>query len=75
MKDLKGFIALCNRGFLGVITGYDHQHSIYSGYSIDLRNPGARWESKDPHVVESLAGLHAKARSSERAFTKGGVEL
>ena len=74
MKDLRHFIAICKRGYLGVITGMDYQHRIYYGYSIDPRNPGAAWESKDPHVVESLAGLHAKAENSEKAFIKG-VEL
>jgi len=63
--DLEGYIAICKRGYMGVITGYDHKFRVYTGYSIDERNPGARWESKSPHVVESMDGLRAKAENSE----------
>jgi len=56
MKDIIGNIALCGHNKLGVITGYDHQHKIWTGYQIE-KNPGSRWESKDPRIIIRLEKL------------------
>ena len=56
-EDLKGKIAICNRGLLGVIAGYDEQDRLWYGYHIE-KSPGSAWESRNPEIVGSLEELH-----------------
>ena len=82
MKDLTGFIALDEKGNLGVITHVDEMNRSYLGFRIDdytRDNYTAKfkypWESKKPHVVDSINGLKAKAENSLIAFGKDGKDV
>ena len=77
MKNLRGFLALNERGILGVITSHDAMFRVYNGFSIETGEyRGSFWTSKNPHVVESIDGLKAKAENSLKAFSKKtGKEL
>ena len=75
MKDLRGFIALDEKGRLGVVVKYHKQDKMYYGYSIELddhvlntKMSSLIWASKKPHVIDSIEGIRGKARVSEKAF-------
>ena len=76
MKNLRGFIALDDRGRLGVILRYDEQDKMHYGYSIEMDDHSLNtkmssliWACKHPHVLDSVSGIKAKAGISEKAFS------